>query len=54
MRLILAAVGDRARFVVLILFGLGLRISEVLALKWRDVDFDAGVLTVRRLDTAVI
>lgn len=48
MRLILAAVGDRARFVVLILFGLGLRISEVLALKWRDIDFDAGVLTVRR------
>lgn len=48
LRAILAAVHDRERFIVLILFGLGLRISEALALKWRDVDFDNGVLSVRR------
>ena len=48
LRTILASVGDRARFIVLITFGLGLRISEVLGLKWRDVNFDDGVLSIRR------
>ena len=26
----------------------GLRLGEMLALRWRDVDFDAGVIRVRR------
>ena len=48
LRTILSAVDDRARFIVLILFGVGLRISEALGLRWSDVDFDRGVLSVRR------
>jgi hypothetical protein len=48
LRAILSAVDDRARFIVLILFGVGLRISEALGLRWSDVDFDRGVLSVRR------
>jgi len=48
LRTILAAVCDRARFIILILFGLGLRISEALGLRWRDIDFDRGTLCVRR------
>lgn len=48
LRSILAAVDDRSKFIVLILFGVGLRISEALGLQWRDVDFDKGVLSVRR------
>jgi integrase len=44
----MAAVGDRARFIILILLGLGLRISETLGLRWRDVDFESGTLHVRR------
>jgi len=34
---ILAALRDRLRLLVLILFGFGLRISEALALKWKDI-----------------
>jgi integrase len=48
LRAILAAVGDRAKFIILILFGLGLRISEALGLKWCDIDFDNGVVFIRR------
>lgn len=48
LRSILAAVEDRAKFIILILFGLGLRISEALGLKWRDIDFDNAVVLVRR------
>ncbi len=48
LRAILAAVGDRARFIILILFGLGLRISEGLGLKWADVNFEGAELSVRR------
>jgi integrase len=48
LRAILGAVSDRAKFIVLILFGVGLRISEALGLKWRDIDFDNGVLSIRR------
>jgi integrase len=48
LRAILSAVDDRARFIVLILFGVGLRISEALGLRWSDIDFDGGVLSVQR------
>lgn len=47
-RRLLAELPDHLRFLVLILFGLGLRISEALALKWKDIDFDAQVVHVRR------
>ena len=48
LRTILTKVDDRARFVILILFGLGLRISEALGLRWHDIDLDAGTMTIRR------
>lgn len=48
LRAILAGIPDRARFLVLILFGVGLRVSEALGLKWRDVDLDNGTLSVSR------
>ena len=47
-RRLLAELPDHLRFLVLILFGLGLRISEALALKWKDIDFDAQLVHVRR------
>lgn len=48
LRLLLATLPDRPKFIVLIMFGLGLRISEVLGLRWSDIDFSAKTLTVRR------
>jgi integrase len=42
------ALPDHLKFLVLILFGLGLRISEALALKWGDFDLDAGTVQIRR------
>jgi integrase len=45
---ILAGVDEQWRFLILILLGLGLRISEGLGLKWRDIDFEAGTLKVSR------
>ena len=48
LRLILASLGDPVRLIVEISFGLGLRISEVLGLQWRDFDFQAGTVTIRR------
>jgi integrase len=48
MRRLLAELPDRLRFLVLILFGLGLRISEALALKWSDIDFDGQIVMIRR------
>lgn len=49
MRRLLAALppGD-ARFIVLVIFGTGLRVSEVLGLKWSDIDLDAGTRAVKR------
>jgi len=48
MRSLLAALPDRLKFIVLLQFGLGLRISETLGLKWRDVDFERATITIRR------
>lgn len=48
LRTILAALKDREKFIVLILFGAGLRISEALGLRWLDVDFQKGTLNVSR------
>jgi integrase len=48
LRALLAALPDRLRFIVLIQFGLGLRISETLGLKWRDIDFDQAKVSIRR------
>lgn len=47
-RRLLAELPDHLRFLVLILFGLGLRISEALGLKWSDVNFETQILTIRR------
>jgi integrase len=48
MRGLLAALPDRLRFLVLIQFGLGLRISETLGLRWRDINFDEARVAIRR------
>ena len=45
---ILAAVSDSTRFMILIAMAIGLRISEVCGLQWKDIDFAAGTLTVAR------
>jgi integrase len=39
---------DRLFAAIYLLFGTGLRRGELLALRWRDVDLDAGVLHVRQ------
>jgi integrase len=43
-----SALDGRERFLVQILYGTGLRISEVLGLKWKDIDLISGTLTVNR------
>lgn len=48
LRLVLAALADRPKFIVLIIFGLGLRISEVLGLRWSDIDFEAKTISISR------
>jgi len=48
LRRLLAALPEEVRFIVLIIFGTGLRISEVLGLKWRNIDFEAATLTVKQ------
>lgn len=45
---ILGAVQERERFIITILFALGLRISECLGLKWKDLDFEKGTLSIER------
>lgn len=47
-RRLLGALPERPKFIVTIMFGLGLRISEVLGLKWSDVDFQSKTITIRR------
>lgn len=48
LRAIVASLNDRCRFLVLIMFGLGLRVSEALGLKWKDLDLEAGTVEIRR------
>jgi integrase len=48
LRALLAAVDDRHRLLVEFLAQTGLRISEALALQWRDVDLGQGRVHVRR------
>ena len=48
LRTLIGALEDRPKFIVLIIFGLGLRISEVLGLRWKDIDFEEKSLSVRR------
>jgi integrase len=43
-----AATGDRLEALYVLALATGLRRSEILGLKWEDVDLDAGVLEVRR------
>ena len=47
-QLLLSKLGVRERTLVLLDAGTGLRISELLALRWRDVDFDNLELNVTR------
>lgn len=47
-RSIVAALREETRFMILIAALAGLRISEVLGLQWRDIDFEAGELAVNR------
>lgn len=48
LRALLVALPDHLRFLVLLMFGLGLRISEALGLKWRDFDLDQAKVIIRR------
>jgi integrase len=48
LRTLLGALPDRLKFVVLIQFGLGLRISETLGLKWKDIDFEQRRVSIKR------
>jgi integrase len=45
---LLAALPWRERMLVLLAAGTGLRRSELFALKWRDIDFAAGQMSVTR------
>jgi integrase len=47
-RVILAALDEECRFLVQLLLGTGLNISEALGLKWGDIDFETGTFTPRR------
>lgn len=42
-----AAAGDRLEALAVVVLRLGLRKGEALALRWGDIDLDAGTLTVR-------
>lgn len=48
LRNILAGLQDRERFLVCLLFGIGVRVSEALGLRWHDLDFHAGSVAIRR------
>src|SRR5699024_1422492 len=40
--------GHKLEMLFLIALGTGLRLGELLGLKWSDIDFNTGVLTVNR------
>ncbi len=46
-RLLVPNLSEPARSVVLLLLTTGFRVGELLALRWRDVDLEVGVLRVR-------
>ena len=48
LRMILGSVCEDTRLIILIAALTGLRISEIMGLRWRDIDLEAGTLTVRR------
>jgi len=48
LRLLLAALPEDVRFIVLVIYGTGLSISELLGLRWRNIDFDGGTLTIEQ------
>lgn len=48
LRTLLGSLPDRLKFIVLLQFGLGLRISETLGLRWSDFDLEACTVTIRR------
>ena len=48
LRRLLAALDPRERTLALIAAGTGLRMSELFGLKWKDVDFNSGQLSVTR------
>ena len=47
-RLLVASAGDRLEALYILALNTGMRQGELLALKWDDVDFERGVLRVRR------
>jgi integrase len=47
-RLLVAAKGDRYEAVYVLAITAGLRIGEILGLRWEDVDLDAGTVTIFR------
>lgn len=48
LRLLLSALGPKERTLVLLAAGTGLRVGELLALKWSDVDFSTLAISVTR------
>ena len=47
-RRLLAALALREKMLVLVAFGTGLRMSELFALKWRDVNFQTNEVSIVR------
>ncbi|MGE0135107.1 MAG: tyrosine-type recombinase/integrase [Dehalococcoidia bacterium] len=50
-RLFAALEGERLRMMIVLMGTVALRRGEALALRWADVDLDAGLLTIRRTAT---
>jgi type 1 fimbriae regulatory protein FimE len=48
-RIIRHAAGDRDRLMILVAYRHGLRVSELIHLRWQQVNLDTGRLAVRRL-----
>jgi integrase len=45
---VLVSLDEWCRFLVLMLFGIGLNISEALGLQWWDFDLEAGTVSIKR------